>query len=224
MTDLIDAQDDHCGFILANTVLMRPPLVPEIQLHLAEESLPLWEKTEEQLGQMNIPPPFWAFAWAGGQALARYILDNQKLVGGRRVVDLGSGSGLCAIAAKMAGAADVLAADVDPFSGHAMSLNARSNNVSIRVTTDDILPTSPEHINTLLVGDLFYERELSDQVIAFAEAVAARGGEVLIGDPKRSFFPADRFERVAEFSVPVTRALEDAQIKKTAVWRLPTSA
>ena len=220
MTDLVDAQDDHRDFILANTVLMQPPLVPEIQLHLAEESLPLWEKTEEQLGEMNIPPPFWAFAWAGGQALARFILDNRALVVGKKVVDLGSGSGLCAIAAALAGARDVLAADVDPFSGHAMALNATANGVSIRITAQDLLLQPPQAVDVLLIGDLFYERDLSDQVIDYAGAVGRQGGEVVIGDPNRSFFPVDRFEKVAEYSVPVTRALEDAEIKQTAVWRI----
>ena len=216
----ISADGDHRGFILANTKLMRPPLVPEIQLHLAEESLPLWEKTEEQLGEMNVPPPFWAFAWAGGQALSRYILDHHDCAARKRVIDLGAGSGLCAIAAAMAGASDILAADVDPFAGHAVALNADANGVTVRATADDVLEQETGGADLVLVGDLFYERELSERVMMFAAEQCRAGAEVLIGDPRRSFFPVDRFEQVAEYSVPVTRALEDSEIKRTAVWRL----
>lgn len=223
MSPPISATDDHRGFILANTKLMQPPLVPEVRLYLAEESLPLWEKTEEQLGEMDVPPPFWAFAWAGGQALARYILDHPDCAQGKRVIDLGSGSGLCAVAASMAGASDVLAADVDPFAGRAMVLNADANGVSVRTTTDDILGRDQVFADLLLIGDLFYERELSDQVLAFAARHRQSGAEVLIGDPRRSFFPVDRFEQVAEYCVPVTRALEDSEIKRTAVWRLSST-
>jgi len=216
----LDAQRDHRSFILDNTRLMAPPLVPEIKLHLAEESLPLWEKTEEQLGRMNVPPPFWAFAWAGGQALARYILDNPELAKGRRVIDLGAGSGICGLAAKRAGASDVLAADVDPFSEFAIALNCAANRSRIRSTTENLLNQSPAAADLLLVGDLFYEKELSEQLINWASVVLGNGATVLIGDPKRSFFPVDRFEKVAEYSVPVTRALEDSEIKRTAVWKL----
>jgi predicted nicotinamide N-methyase len=215
-----DAQRDHLGFIRENTRLLAPPLVPEITLHLAEESVPLWEKTEEQLGQMNVPPPFWAFAWAGGQALARYVLDNPGLARSKSVIDLGAGSGLCAVAAARAGATDVLAADVDPFSEHAIALNANVNDCKIRATTDNLLIAPPPDCDLLLIGDLFYEKDLSQQVIDWAEAAMAKGARVLVGDPRRSFFPADRFEAVADYSVPVTRALEDSEIKKTAVWAL----
>ena len=224
MVPPISAADDYRGFILANTKLMQPPLVPEVRLYLAEESLPLWEKTEEQLGEINVPPPFWAFAWAGGQALARYVLDHRNCAAGKQVVDLGAGSGLCAIAASLAGASDVLAADVEAFAGHAMALNAQANGVTIRVTTDNILERNNARADLLLIGDLFYERELSEQVISFATRVRKAGAEVLIGDPRRSFFPIDRFEQVAEYSVPVTRALEDSEIKRTAVWRLSTTS
>src|SRR5712671_7225359 len=131
--------DDPHQFIRANTKLMPVPLVPEIRLHLAEESLPIWQKTEEQLGAMNVPPPYWAFAWAGGQALARFLLDNPALVSGRRVLDLGSGSGLVAIAAAKAGAARVLAADIDPFAAAAIALNAALNGVAVSVIADNLL-------------------------------------------------------------------------------------
>ena len=207
-------------FIVANTRVLTPPLVPEIRLHLAEESVPIWQKTEEELGEMNVPPPYWAFAWAGGQALARYILDTPGLVAGKAVLDLGCGSGLTAIAAAQAGAASVLAADIDRLALAAVALNAPLNDVSIATTDADLLARPPETFGTVLVGDLFYERELAARVTTFIEEAAAGGATVLIGDPKRSYFPMDRFTRVAEYQVPVTRELEDAEIKRTSVWRI----
>lgn len=211
-------------FIAANTQLMAPPLVPEIRLHLAEESLPIWRKTEEELGEMNVPPPFWAFAWAGGQALARYLLDNPQFARGKAVLDLGSGSGLTAIAAMMAGAAHVLASDIDRLSLSAVTLNAGANGVSVATRSDDLLAGPPGEFGLILVGDLFYERALAEKVLAFIEAAAAGGADVFIGDPQRSYFPKGRFEQVADYRVPVTRELEDAEIKQTAVWRLRTAA
>ena len=211
---------DRVAFIRDNTRVLQPPLVPEVRLHLAEESVPLWQKTEEELGEMNVPPPFWAFAWAGGQALARYVLDNQELAAGKRAVDLGAGSGLCAIAALLAGATDALAADVDPFSPHAITLNAELNKVRLRATTDDLLLASPPKLDLLLIGDLFYEKELSVSVLSWCSIAAKGGATVLVGDPKRSFFPVEQFEPVAEYSVPVTRALEDSEIKRTLVWKM----
>jgi predicted nicotinamide N-methyase len=212
---------DGAAFIRANTKLLPVPLVPEIRLHLAEESLPIWRKTEEELGEMNVPPPYWAFAWAGGQALARYILDNPTTVAGTRVLDLGSGSGLAAIAAMRAGAARVLAADIDALALAAIDLNAAANAVTVEVTRDDLLAGAPDRFDIVLVGDLFYERALAERVLAFIEAASANGSEILVGDPRRSYFPKDRFRAVAEYAVPVTRELEDAEIKRTAVWRLP---
>lgn len=207
-------------FIIDNTRLLTPPLVPEVQLHLAEESLPIWQKTEEELGELNLPPPFWAFAWAGGQALARYILDNRDIVLDRTVLDLGSGSGLSAIAARVAGAKRVLAADIDAFSLAAVALNARANGVEIESTADDLLASAPGAFDVVLVGDLFYERALADAVLRYARAAKAQGAEVLVGDPRRSYFPKEAFVQVAAYAVPVTRELEDAEIKHTAVWQL----
>jgi predicted nicotinamide N-methyase len=211
------------SFIRANTRLLAPPLVPEIKLHLAEESLPIWQKTEDELGEMNVPPPYWAFAWAGGQALARYLLDTPSHVAGRRVIDLGSGSGLSAIAAKMAGAESVLAADIDAMAIAAIALNAAANGVDIETTGDDLLSEVPVAAEVILVGDLFYERALAERVLAAIEATASRGIPVLVGDPQRSYFPKDRFIAVAEYRVPVTRELEDAEIKVAAVWRFRAS-
>ena len=207
-------------FIFANTRLLPVPLVPEIRLHLAEEAMPIWQKTEEELGAMNVPPPYWAFAWAGGQALARWLLDAPAPVAGRRVLDLGAGSGLTAIAAIKAGAATVLAADIDPYALAAIALNAEANGVAVATTRQDPLAAAPAAFGAVLVGDMFYERALAERVLAFIETAAADGAEVLIGDPRRSYFPKERFRRIAEYSVPVTRDLEDMEIKRTAVWRL----
>ena len=216
--------DDFAPFIAANTMLIAPPHVPEIRLHLAEESLPIWQKTEEELGEMNVPPPFWAFAWAGGQALARYLLDTPNEVAGRTVLDLGTGSGLTAIAAMKAGAASVLASDIDRMALASARLNAAANGVAIDTTEEDLLLDLPVSFGAVLVGDLFYERELAERVLAFIAAAQAKGARVLVGDPQRSYFPKDRFSLVAEYQVPVTRELEDALVKKTAVWALKRKA
>ncbi len=228
---------DWPAFIAANTRLLAPPLVPEIRLHLAEESLPIWRRTEEELGEMNVPPPYWAFAWAGGQALARYILDNPNVVSGRRVLDLGSGSGLTAIAAMQAGAVATLAADVDRVALAAITLNAKANGVTIATTGEDLLAATPDvrpvaglgarrdaAWGVVLVGDLFYERSLAEMVERFITRAAQGGAHVLIGDPGRSYFPKGRFAKAAEYRVPVTRELEDAEIKQTAVWEIAGTA
>jgi predicted nicotinamide N-methyase len=207
-------------FIIANTKLLAVPLVPEIKLHLAEESLAIWRQTEEELGRLNVPPPWWAFAWAGGQALARYVLDNPALAAGRSVLDLGAGSGLAGIAAMRAGAARVLAADTDPFALAAIELNAAASGVAIEATGADLLAAPPAAFDLVLVGDLFYERALAEHVLAFLETARGQGAAVLVGDPSRSYFPKARFAQVAEYSVPVTRDLEDMEIKHTCVWRL----
>ncbi len=211
---------DRAGFIIANTRLLTPPLVPEIRLHLAEESLPIWRKTEEELGEMGLPPPYWAFAWAGGQALARYILDHPGELAGKRVLDIGAGSGIAAIAAAKVGAREVAAADIDPLAVAAMDLNAAANDVAISATTDDWLSLDAPQGDIILVGDLFYERELAERVMAFIRRKAAGGSRVLVGDPRRNYFPKDAFAAMAHYDVPVTRELEDAEIKRAAVWQL----
>jgi predicted nicotinamide N-methyase len=218
----IDTPQRMADFIRANTKLLAPPLVPEIRLHLAEESLPIWTKTEEELGEMNVPPPFWAFAWAGGQALARYLLDNPDLARGQAVLDLGSGSGLTAIAAMRAGAESALASDIDALSLAAVALNAEANGVEVSTTQDNQLVRPPANAAVILVGDLFYERPLAEAVLAYIEAAARAGAHVLVGDPQRSYFPRDHFVAVAEYQVPVTRELEDSEIKRTAVWTFAT--
>jgi predicted nicotinamide N-methyase len=207
-------------FILTNTTLLPVPLTPEIQLHLAHEAVPLWQKTEEELGEIGLPPPFWAFAWAGGQALARYVLDHPETVQHKSVLDIASGSGLVAIAAMKAGAANVLATDIDAFAEAAMQLNATANSVILQTTTIDLLEIPPPQVNVILVGDLFYEKSIAEKVFNWLTTAKAQGIQVFIGDPGRTYLPKDKLIKLAEYNVPVTRDLEDAEIKRTAVWSL----
>ncbi|ESR22569.1 class I SAM-dependent methyltransferase [Lutibaculum baratangense] len=208
------------AFVEANTLVLPVPHCPEIRLHVADEALPLWEKTEEELGEAGLPPPFWAFAWAGGQALARYILDNPETVSGRRVLDLGAGSGLVAIAAMKAGAASALAADTDPWAEAAVALNASLNGVAVTSSTQDMLDGGTEGFDLVAVGDLFYERPLAARVLAFLDRAMEAGAGVLVGDPDRTYLPRERLRHLALYEVPTPRALEDMEIKKTSVWAL----
>lgn len=210
---------DIPAFICANTRVLAPSYVPELKLHLADDAVALWQMTEEQLGEMGLPPPFWAFAWAGGQALARYVLDTPEFVRGKRVLDLASGSGLVAIAAMKAGAASALAADVDRFAAHAARLNAELNGVALEATEADLIG-EPVDAEIVLVGDLFYDRDLAPRVLAWLIALEAQGKAVLIGDPGRAYLPRDKLVQIAAYDIPVTRALEDAELKRAAVWRL----
>lgn len=203
-------------FIRDNTVAMTPPLVPEITLHLAAEVVPLWRKTEEELQEVGVPPPYWAFAWAGGQALARYILDHPQSVAGKRVLDIGAGSGLVGIAAMKAGAARVTAADIDVFAAAAIARNATINGVRVKVATCNLIGgTAPWDV--ILVGDLFYERPLAESLLAWVRPLQA---EVLMGDPGRSYFPKDRTRKLSTYNVQTTRDLEDREIRQTSVYRL----
>lgn len=205
-------------FIRANTALSAPPHVPEVSLHLADEAHALWEKTEEELAEIGLPPPFWAFAWAGGQGLARYLLDNPEAVRGRRVLDFAAGSGLVGIAAMKSGAAEVIAADIDPFTEAAMRLNAAANDVVLRPIIADLIGTD-DGWDVLLAGDIFYQRDIVDRLVPWFIDLRGRGCEIIVGDPGRAYLPKDRLEQLAEYRVPVTRALEDAEVKRTVVWR-----
>ncbi|MEH2511398.1 putative nicotinamide N-methyase [Nitrobacteraceae bacterium AZCC 1564] len=212
---------DKDAFIRANTRLRPVPLAPEISLYVADEAVPLWHKTEEEIGEAGLPPPFWAFAWAGGQALARHILDHPALVRGKTILDLASGSGLVGIAAMKARAAAVTVADIDTFACAAAKLNAAHNHVHLSVTEDDLLlGVSLLSWDIILAGDIFYERDTAQRAFDFLQRHAAKGATVLIGDPGRSYLPRDKLRRIADYSVPVTRDLEDADIKETAVWTL----
>ena len=209
------------AFILANTRLQAPPHTPELRLHLADEVTPIWRMTEEELGAIGLPPPFWAFAWAGGQALARYILDQPETVAGLGVVDFATGSGIVAIAAAKAGAASVLAADIDPFCAAAVALNAEANGVRLGFTDADLLDAAPPAVELILAADICYEQPLADRVMAWLGAARAAGARVLIGDPGRSYFPRSGLVQLAEYRVPTTRELEDVEVKRTAVWAIP---
>jgi predicted nicotinamide N-methyase len=204
------------AFITANAALMAPPLVPEIKLYLATEVVPLWRATEEELEKMGVPPPYWAFAWAGGQALARYVLDHPETVAGRHVLDIGAGSGLVGIAAVKAGAASVLAADIDAFSAAAVRLNAAANGCELEVTQDDLIGRDGDW-DVVLVGDLFYERPLAERLLAWLQPL---NRPALLGDPGRNYFPRTGVERLALYNVQVSRDLEDREIRETGVYRL----
>ena len=195
-------------FVLANTRLIAPPLTPEIRLRLADEAVPIWRKTEEELGAMGLPPPFWAFAWAGGQALARYALDHPALVEGKRALDFASGSGLVAIAAAKAGAAEITASDIDAFAVAAIAANAAENGVSIAPRLENLIGAD-ENWEVVLAGDIAYEKDLARAAMDWLASLARRGATVLVGDPRRSYLPHDRLDCVIEYSVPVTRELED---------------
>jgi predicted nicotinamide N-methyase len=209
---------DRRAFIRDNTRLLRPPLAPRLRLYLADEAVALWQKTEEELGRIGLPPPFWAFAWAGGQALAGFLAERTETVAGKFVLDFASGSGLVAIAAAKAGAARVEASEIDDFALTAIEMNARENDVTIDVRSGDLVGRD-DGWDVVLAGDISYQREMAEATTAWLEGLAARGADVLIGDPGRAYLARDRLECVAEYRVPVTRALEDADIKRSGVYR-----
>ena len=205
------SSDDPRGFVLAHTTPQRPAIVPEIELQLCDDIVELWRVTGE-----DAPPPFWAIAWLGGQALARYVLDHAEEIRGRRVLDLGSGSGLVAIAARLAGATTVLAADIDPMCAAAIELNAAANDVAIDVTLDDLLQHDPPDVDVILAGDVWYERETAERVTAWLTRTDAR---VLLGDPGRAYLPQDGWTELPAYEIPTTRDLEGVQSKRVRVFR-----
>jgi predicted nicotinamide N-methyase len=206
-------------FIRENTCVCAASHVPEIELHLACDAIALWGLTEEKLGELGLPPPFWAFAWAGGQALARYLLDHREIVRGKNVLDAASGSGLVAIAAMKAGAKSAIAADIDAFAAIAAKLNAELNGVAVAIIDGDPVGKATD-AELILVGDVFYDRELAPRVLDWLALLEREGKEVLIGDPGRTYLPRDKLEMIAAYDIPVTRALEDAEVKRACVWRL----
>jgi predicted nicotinamide N-methyase len=210
---------DPAAFIAAQTVIVHPPLVPEIKLHLATEITPIWEATEADLARMNLPPPYWAFAWPGGQALTRFLLDQPDWVKGKRVLDFAAGSGLAAIGAAMAGAARVEAAEIDDFASAAIALNARTNHVAIDLVNEDLIGVAPRW-EIVLAGDVCYEKPMADRVIAWFRAMAGRGVAILMGDPGRAYLPQDGLVELARYQVPTTLELEDRRMRETIVWRL----
>lgn len=211
---------DPVEFIRNNTRIHAAGLVPEIKLHLADEAIELWQLTEKELSETNLPPPFWAFAWAGGQALSRYILDNPEIVRGKMVLDFASGSGISAIAVKLSGATRVLAADIDKFSEQACLINAALNEIEIEATSNDLIGNMDTEWDVIITGDICYEQPLAGQVIDWLEAHAKRGAVVLIGDPGRTYLPKERLEKLVSYAVKTTRELEDTDVRNTTVWRL----
>jgi predicted nicotinamide N-methyase len=207
--------------IRTSTQLRSVTLVPEIRLHQASEPIGVWQRTEQAVGRTGLDPPFWAFAWAGGQALARYLLDHPEVVKGRYVIDIASGSGLVAVAAAWAGAAAVTAYDIDPLAAAAITVNADANGVPVLAVCADILDTdaaaSPD-IDVILVADAFYERNLAGRVMRFLERGYARGTDVLAGDFGRAYLPRDRLRALAAYDVPGLIGVEDTDVKHTIIW------
>jgi predicted nicotinamide N-methyase len=210
---------DPRDFVRANTILAAPPLVPEIQLHLASEVTPLWQATEADLAQSQLPPPYWAFAWAGGQALARYVLDHPARIHGHSVLDIGAGSGLVAIAAAKAGASAVTAAEIDPYAAAAIALNAEANQVELAIATADLIGGAAPW-QTILVGDMCYERPLAERLTAWLKNCAAAGTQILLGDPGRNYLPQSGLVELARYTVPTPLDLEDRLSREAVVWRL----
>lgn len=212
---------DPRTFIEANTAVETPPLIPEIRLHLATEIVPIWQATEEDLAHLGIPPPYWAFAWAGGQAVARYILDNPEIVADKRVLDFASGCGLVAIAAAKSGAASVTACDIDPFAATAIDLNATLNATTVTATQDDLIGQDGPW-DVILAGDICYEQPLSDRVTRWLRGLSRDGRTVLLGDPGRTYLPKDGLDWVVRYAVKTTRELEDTDVRNAVVWKFST--
>lgn len=212
---------DPAAFIHENTRLQPVPHAPEISLWLADEITPIWRLTEEELGEMGVPPPFWAFAWAGGQALSRYVLDHPHEVAGKRVLDFAAGSGLVGVAGMKVGAASVLCADIDPFCEAAVAANAAANAVTLAFTGQNLLDAPPPDVDVICAGDICYEKPMTQAVLAWLAQARAQGVRVLIGDPGRTYFPRTGLDFLAEYRVPTTRELEDQEIKRASVWSMP---
>ncbi|MFL6051845.1 MAG: class I SAM-dependent methyltransferase [Actinoallomurus sp.] len=211
--------DAHAATVRALTRVSAPPLVPEVFLHLADEPFATWEATQRDQAP-DVPPPFWAFAWAGGQALARHVLDHPRTVAGRRVLDLASGSGLVAISAALAGARSVTASDVDPLAATAIGLNTALNGVQVDILADDVLGRGVDGVDVILAGDVCYDADLAAAMMTFLRAQRRRGLDVLIGDPLRPYLP-DGLTTVARYEVPGTANLEERAVTATAVFAVP---
>lgn len=212
--------DRQREFVLRHTRVRPVPLLPELRLRQADEIVPLWEQTERELGTSGSDAPFWAFAWAGGQALARHVLDSPALVADRAVLDLATGSGLVAIAAARSGARPVTANDIDPLSLAATTANAQANAVGLRTVEGDLLDSPALEYAVILAGDVFYSREMAGRVLPFLRRAASRGALVLVGDPGRAYLPTDAMIKRASYDVPVSEALEGVLVRHTTVWQV----
>lgn len=211
---------DTAAFIRAQTAIAPPPLTPEIRLHLASEVTPLWHATEASLARQQLPPPYWAFAWPGGQALARYLLDHREVARDQDVLDFGAGSGLVAIAAVMAGARRVTAAEIDPFATTAIAMNASLNDVVVTVEEGDVIGRAEAPWSLILAGDMCYERPLAERLAGWLRERVRRGATVLLGDPGRAYLPKTGLTELARYAVPTPLELEDRTERIGIVWRL----
>jgi predicted nicotinamide N-methyase len=213
---------DPEGFIRANTALGTPAMVPEFKLWLASEYVPIWQATEAWLEEQNVDPPYWAFCWPGGQAIARYLLDNPAEVRGKRVIDFAAGSGVSSMAAARAGARSVLANDIDGLSLVAARLNAEVNGLRLEVSSDDWLasPEESPEADVVIAGDVCYERDMSARALAWLRGQARRGRLVLLGDPGRNHFSAHGLEERARYEIPTSLQLENRGMRETIVWRV----
>lgn len=208
------------SFVLRHTRLRPVPGLEELRLHLADEVLPLWRAAQLETGDPDAPLPYWAFAWGGGLAIARYLRDHPEAVAGRRVFDLGAGSGLVGIAALLAGAASVTASDVDPFAAAAIEINARANGQRLAIVKRDVLDDEPPDVDVVLAGDCWYESLLAERIQPWLRRARAHGLDVLLGDPGRRYLPADELQGIATYEVRTTTELEDMELKLGRVYRL----
>jgi predicted nicotinamide N-methyase len=209
------------AFVLRNTRLRPVPGLEEIRLHLADEVLPLWHAVQLATGDADAALPYWAFAWAGGLAIGRHLREHPETVAGRRVFDLASGSGLCAIASLLAGAADATGADIDAFAAAAIELNARANGCRVTVVRRDVLEEEPPDVDVILAGDCWYDAGLAELVLPWLLRARDRGIDVLVGDPGRRYLPTDELVELARYEVRTTTELEDLELKQGVVYRLP---
>jgi len=207
-------------FIRANTQKMAPPACPEIQLHLATSITPLWQASETFLHGNNLAPPYWAFAWAGGQALARHILDSPWIVRGRKVLDFASGSGISAIAAALSGAALVEATEIDPVALEAIALNAEANGVIVQARAADMTEDNKGGWDVVLAGDVCYERPMTDKAFPWLQRLASQGAMVLLADPGRAYLPKAGLVHLADYVIPTTREIEDRDTRDTAIYQV----
>lgn len=207
------------AFIEANTEIASPPACPEIRLWTATEVTPLWEATEEALLRVNLPPPYWAFCWAGGQALTRWVLDHPELVAGKRVLDFAAGSGVTAVAAARAGAVRVEAADIDPMACWAIRMNAELNGVGVEVLADDVVG-SPCRWDVVVAGDVCYEAPMTAHIWPWLVGLAAQGATVVMADPGRAYLPRTGLLKVGQYSVATSLELEDRTRRDVAVYKI----
>jgi predicted nicotinamide N-methyase len=212
------------AFVLRHTDLRPVPGLEEIRLHLADEVLPLWHAVQSETGDPDAALPYWAFAWSGGLAIGRYLREHPEVVAGRRIFDVGSGSGLCAIAAMLAGASEVTGADIDAFAAAAIALNGRANGRRVAIVRRDVLKDEPPDADLILAGDCWYDGRLAERIMPWLHRARARGIEVLVGDPGRRYLPTDELVELASYGVRTTTELEDLARKRAWVYALRPAA